>query len=161
MLRILFIYFSYIAEFSEGCDWMAVLLASKLCLLGWQMAPYWWRATRFCHSHLLFSLLSQPCSLRCQIFFLLWMLCLPTRPAKEEKLAERKVVGSQFKKLKGLKVWYRIKRKVTECDGQLKEKHTYFLLWEHLAVLLSYLSVLSCTGKRLRLLYNQRLGLIS
>lgn len=75
-------YFSYIAEFSEGCDWMAALLASKLCLLGWQMAPL---ATQFCHSHLLFSLLSQPCSLRCQIFFLLWMLCLPTRPAKEEK----------------------------------------------------------------------------
>lgn len=153
----LFIYFSYIAGFSEGCDRMAVPSASRLRLSGGRVAPYRRRAARFCHSQLLFSLLSPPCSPRCQIFSLLRMLRLPTRPAKEEKTSRRgkRLEVQRFKSLT------QNKRKVTECDGQLKRKHTYFLLWEHLAVWLSYLFVLSGTGKKLKLLCNQRLGLIS
>lgn len=54
-------------HFSASFDWMTALFFSKRTLFGWQMAPSLWRATRFCFAHLLFSLLSWPCPLRCQL----------------------------------------------------------------------------------------------
>lgn len=48
-----------------------------------------------------------------------------------------------------------------EGEMDSSKKKTYFLLCEHLAVLLSYVFVLSGTGQRLGLLYNQTFSLTS
>lgn len=143
---------------------MAVLMASNL--LGWQVALSGWRATPFCPSHLLFSLLSQPCPLHCQIPSRLRMLCPPTGPAGGGG-SDRTVVGGQLQKFKGIKSlieesqrmrWLKERRTVR---WTVKRKKTYFLLCEHLAVLLNHVFVLGGTGQRLRLLYNETFSLTS
>lgn len=77
------------------------------------------------------------------------------------------VVGGQLQKFKGIKGliedslrmrWLKERRTVR---WTVQRKKTYFLLCEHLAVLLSYVFVLSGTGQRLGLLYNQTFSLTS
>lgn len=138
-------------------------MASKLDLLGWQVALSGWRATLFCPSHLLFSLLSQPCPLHSQIPSRLWILCPPTEPAR----GDRTVVGGQLQKFKGIKSLMEESQRMRWLKEQrtvrwtVQRKKTYFLLCEHLAALLSHILVLSGAGQRLRLLYNQTFPLTS